>query len=176
MNCMKYYKITQYVWLKMRDFEVKNAKIFWGGLSPPQTPPNNEEGDTPSSNSSPQCWEGSNFLSFIPPPTRESWIRRCIHLGSVRVISKKYSLKYHLYADDTQLYISFTPTNSALSLEKLTTIFNDILSWMNLNKLLLNHLKLNLFSLAQNNNVSNFLILQTYKYLSAMISSQSAVR
>ena len=33
------------------------------------------------------------------------------------------------------------------------------------------HLKLNFFSLAQNNSASNFLILQTY--LSAMISSQS---
>ena len=41
---------------------------------------------------------------------------------------------------------------------------------MNLNKLILN-LKLNFFLLAQNNSVSNFLILLTY--LSAMISSQS---
>ena len=50
----------------------------------------------------------------------------------------KNSPKYHLYADDTQLYIPLTPTNSALSLETLTTTFTDILSWVNLNKLLLN--------------------------------------
>ena len=45
------------------------------------------------------------------------------------------------------------------------------LSWMNLNKLLLNPSKTDFFLLVQNNKVSNFLISQTY--LSAMISSQS---
>ena len=55
-------------------------------------------------------------------------------LGSV--ISKN-SIKY-LYGDDTQLYISFTPSNSTSSLEMLSNTFSDILSWMNSNKLLLN--------------------------------------
>ena len=84
LNCMKYYKFTQYVWLKMQDFEVKNAKNFWGGPSPPQTPPNNEEGDTPSSNSSPQCRGASNFLSLIPP-TSQSWIRHCADIYKSRI-------------------------------------------------------------------------------------------
>ena len=63
------------------------------------------------------------------------------HTTPFGLMIPKNSLNYYLYDDDTQLYISFTPTNSALSLETLTTTFNDILSWMYLYKLLLNRSK-----------------------------------
>ena len=64
----------------------------------------------------------------------------CTTLDSVIL---KNSLKYHLYADDTQMYISFTPTNSALSLETtLSLIFFPEWTWTNCSSI---HLKLNFF-------------------------------
>ena len=52
------------------------------------------------------------------------------------VISKG-SLRYHLYAGGARLCISFAPAGSALSLDALATTFGDILSWMDLGRLLL---------------------------------------
>ena len=45
----------------------KMQKFSGEGQALPRPHSDNEEGDTPSSNSSPQCREGSNFLSFIRP-------------------------------------------------------------------------------------------------------------
>ena len=80
-----------------------------------------------------------------------------------------------LYADDTQLYyFCQAPSDSTSSLEILS---NSFLWHTLLDATLTNcssiHPKLNSYSLVQNNNGSNFLNSQFY--LSAMISSQSAL-
>ena len=98
-----------------------------------------------------------------------------LYTTSLSSVISKNSLKYHLYADDTQLYISFTPTTSALSLETLTTTFNDILSWMNLNKLLLNPSKTEFLLKTTASQIfsSNKLIFQQWYHPSQFLCSQS---
>ena len=66
-------------------------------------------------------------------------------------------------------YISFTPANSALSLETLTYNFTDILSWMNLNKLFLNPSKTEFLLIGKKQHLKYSDLLD----LLAMISSQS---
>jgi hypothetical protein len=52
-----------------------------------------------------------------------------------------HNLDYHLYADDTQILISFDNSSSESSLEILSRAFSQIQSWMDSNKLLLNPTK-----------------------------------
>ena len=51
---------------------------------------------------------------------------------------EKYCLKIHMYADDTQLYLSFEVNEENVAVEKLEGCVRDIRNWM-----FENHLKLN---------------------------------
>ena len=56
-------------------------------------------------------------------------------------IARKYGLLYHIYADDTQLYIAFRPKDKASTSDiiiKIQNCFSEIKTWMSENLLKLN--------------------------------------
>jgi len=63
-------------------------------------------------------------------------------------IIKRYGLSYHLYADDSQIYISFNPKNpgdAEVCLFKIRACIQEIKRWMAANKLKLNDEKTEFF-------------------------------
>jgi hypothetical protein len=66
-------------------------------------------------------------------------------------IIRRFEISYHIYADDTQLYVSFDPKSeedTAFAKLRLTNCISEIRSWMLLNKLKLNDSKTELFLVA----------------------------
>ena len=55
-----------------------------------------------------------------------------------KLISAYNSVKFHFYADDTQLYIQLSPDSTAAAFSQLQNCLRDIQSWMGSNKLKLN--------------------------------------
>src|SRR6218665_1641555 len=51
---------------------------------------------------------------------------------------KSSSVDHHLYADDTQLFISFSPASFSTSIAQLLSVVNQISQWMSSNLLRLN--------------------------------------
>ena len=75
-------------------------------------------------------------------------------------ICRKHKLTFHLYADDTQLYIAFKPSESLSKEEAKTRIeacVADIRAWMAINMLKLNDDKTELLVITSQEHVSNAL-------------------
>jgi len=80
----------------------------------------------------------------------EPWSHSLAHPGCVLFVMyttplstliSSCSLNHHLYADDTQLFLSFLPTHLVCSIDHLHNALDRISSWMSANLLTLNSSK-----------------------------------
>lgn len=70
-------------------------------------------------------------------------------------IAKHHNVSHHVYADDTQLYVSFDPKvpgDLSCAITRLQYCISDIKNWMTANKLKLNDSKTEFFIAASSNN------------------------
>ena len=102
--------------------------------------------------------EPHNLQYGLPQGSMVGPLSFTIYTCPIWLIIKKYSLDYHIYADDIQLYVTFCPTdpnstNAALSW--LSSCITEIQNWMTKNYLKLNQEKTEFFIAASSHHMQN---------------------
>ena len=64
-----------------------------------------------------------------------------IYISPIADIFRRHQIRYHIYADDTQLYAECPPSNHTDALRRLRDCVDDLKRWLDRNHLLLNESK-----------------------------------
>ena len=82
-----------------------------------------------------------HIICCVPRGSVLGPLKFCIQLLPLGAILRYHGIGYHIYADDTQLYLSFKCDNPSITLSKLNNCISDIRVWMIKNKLKINDSK-----------------------------------
>ena len=85
--------------------------------------------------------EFARFVCGVPQGSVLGPLKFCLYMLPPSAILRFHKIDYHVYADDTQIYVSFKCDGPSQALGKINACISDIKRWMILNKLKINDAK-----------------------------------